>query len=155
VTSAGQLGVLASSERYKTAITSMGENTEKLRQLRPVSFHLKTDPTGTVQYGLIAEEVDKVYPELVIRDDAGKIQGVRYDELAPMLLNEMQRERERTMETIQGLAARNAEQAAMIAAQARDIQDMQQQLAELNELKQEMHAAIRQLKSKDPLVARR
>jgi hypothetical protein len=88
VTSSGQLGVLASSERYKTAITPMGENTKKLEQLRPVSFHLKTDPKGAVQYGLIAEEVDKVYPELVIRDDTGKIQGVRYDELAPMLLNE-------------------------------------------------------------------
>ena len=90
VTSGGQLGVLASSERYKTAIVPLGDaNTEKLKQLRPVSFHLKTDPKGAVQYGLIAEEVDKVYPELVIRDNAGKIQGVRYEELAPMLLNEV------------------------------------------------------------------
>jgi hypothetical protein len=55
-----------------------------------VSFHLKADPNGAVQYGLIAEEVDKVYPELVIRDDKGKTQGVRYDELAPMLLDEVQ-----------------------------------------------------------------
>jgi hypothetical protein len=86
----GHLGVLASSERYKTAIAAMGSNTEKLDQLRPVSFHLKTEPNGAVQYGLIAEEVDKVYPELVIRDETGKIQGVRYDELAPMLLNEVQ-----------------------------------------------------------------
>ncbi len=91
VTSSGQLGVLASSERYKTAIAPMdASNTEKLKQLRPVSFHLKSDPKGTVQYGLIAEEVNKVYPELVIRDEAGKIQGVRYDELAPMRLNEVQ-----------------------------------------------------------------
>jgi hypothetical protein len=45
-----------------------------------------------VQYGLIAEEVNEIYPELVIRDDQGKIQGVRYDELAPMLLSEMQRQ---------------------------------------------------------------
>jgi hypothetical protein len=90
VTAGGQLGVLASSERYKTAIAPMGPETEKLDLLRPVSFHLKTEPNGAVQYGLIAEEVDKVYPELVIRDAAGKIQGVRYDELAPMLLNEVQ-----------------------------------------------------------------
>src|SRR5450432_1306617 len=68
----------------------MGSDTTKLQELRPVSFHLKSDPHGAVQYGLIAEEVDKVYPELVIRDAAGKIQGVRYDELAPMLLNEVQ-----------------------------------------------------------------
>jgi hypothetical protein len=102
VTSKGQLGVLASSERYKTTIVPMGARTEKLKQLRPVSFHLKTDPNGVVQYGLIAEEVDRVYPELVIHDDAGKIHGVRYDELAPMLLNELQRQQ-------QTLAAQAAE----------------------------------------------
>jgi hypothetical protein len=92
VTAGGQLGVLASSERYKTAIEPMGANTEKLRRLRPVSFHLKADPIGAVQYGLIAEEVAKVYPELVIRDENGRIDGVRYDELAPMLLNEVQKQ---------------------------------------------------------------
>jgi hypothetical protein len=90
VTSSGRLGVLASSERYKTAISSMGHASSKLQRLRPVIFHLKTDPTGEVQYGLIAEEVNKVYPELVIRDEHGVVQGVRYDELAPMLLNEVQ-----------------------------------------------------------------
>jgi Chaperone of endosialidase len=63
-----------------------------LRRLRPVSFHLKADPIGAVQYGLIAEEVAKVYPELVIRDENGRIDGVRYDELAPMLLNEVQKQ---------------------------------------------------------------
>jgi hypothetical protein len=72
VTSSGQLGVLASSERYKTAIAPMGAGTEKLQELRPVSFHLKTDLNGPVQYGLIAEQVATVYPELVIRDQAGK-----------------------------------------------------------------------------------
>jgi hypothetical protein len=92
VTASGQLGVLASSERYKTAIEPMGAKTEKLQRLRPVSFHLKTDPIGVVQYGLIAEEVAKVYPELVIRDENGRIDGVRYDELAPMLLNEVQKQ---------------------------------------------------------------
>jgi hypothetical protein len=70
----------------------MGAKTEKLQRLRPVSFHLKTDPIGVVQYGLIAEEVAKVYPELVIRDENGRIDGVRYDELAPMLLNEVQKQ---------------------------------------------------------------
>jgi hypothetical protein len=92
ITSSGQLGVLASSERYKTEIAPMGAGTEKLQELRPVSFHLKSEPNGPVQYGLIAEEVAKVYPELVIRDDKGKIQGVRYEELAPMLLNEVQKQ---------------------------------------------------------------
>lgn len=75
-----------------TNITSMGASSDKLKQLRPVSFHLNSDPDGAVRYGLIAEEVNKVYPELVIRDAAGKIQGVRYDELAPLLVNEAQKQ---------------------------------------------------------------
>jgi hypothetical protein len=90
VTSSGQLGVLASSERYKTDISNMSETSAKLSRLRPVTFRYKKDPQGALQYGLIAEEVDNVYPELVIRDEAGKIQGVRYEELTPMLLNEVQ-----------------------------------------------------------------
>ena len=136
VTSSGQLGVLASSERYKTAIAPMGVGTEKLQQLRPVSFHLKTEPNGAVQYGLIAEEVAQVYPELVIRDAAGKIQGVRYDELAPMLLNEMQKQ----------------------AAEIRELKLKQTQSAtraELHDLKQQLQAALDALRSKDQLFAQR
>jgi hypothetical protein len=134
VTSSGRLGVLASSERYKTAITPMGANTEKLPLLRPVSFHLKSDPAGAVQYGLIAEEVDKVYPELVIRDDTGKIQGARYDELAPMLLNQMQHERKETT--------------AKFNAQGMEIRD-------LKKLVVEMRAGLLKLQAKDELAAQR
>ena len=92
VTTSGQLGILASSERYKTAVAPMGSSTAKLTQLRPVTFRLKDDPAREVQYGLIAEDVARVYPELVIRDDKGRIQGVRYEELTPMLLNEVQKQ---------------------------------------------------------------
>jgi hypothetical protein len=158
VTSSGQLGVLASSERYKTAIAPMGANTQKLQQLRPVTFHLKIDPEGAVQYGLIAEEVDKIYPELVIRDDQGKIQGVRYDELAPMLLNEMQKQQQKLAaedatlklqaENVAALTAQSEEQSA-------EIRGLKMQLAELNDLKQELRAALRQVQSKDQLVAQR
>ena len=130
VTANGQLGVLASSERYKTEIAPMASSTEKLHELRPVSFHLKSDPKGAVQYGLIAEEVNEVFPELVIHDNAGTIQGVRYDELTPMLLNEMQN-------------------------QAVQISELRQQVAELNNLKLEMRAALVALKSKDQLIAQR
>jgi hypothetical protein len=97
---------------------------------------LKTDPKGSVQYGLIAEEVANVYPELVIRDGTGKIQGVRYDELAPMLLNEVQKQ----------------------AVEIRELKQQQQQFAtqaELNDLKQQLQAALAALRSKDELVARR
>jgi trimeric autotransporter adhesin len=130
VTSSGQLGVLASSERYKTAIAPMGANTKKLQQLRPVTFHLMSDSSGTRQYGLIAEEVNKVFPELVIRDDAGNIQGVRYDELAPMLLNEVQKQQQ------------------LISVQAAKIASLERQLAGIQ-------AALVKLQPKDELVARR
>jgi hypothetical protein len=144
VSANGQLGVLASAERYKTDIASLGTTSEKLASLRPVSFHLKSEPNGTIQYGLIAEEVDKVYPELVIHDKEGKIQGVRYDELAPMLLNEMQKQQAT-------IAAQTAEIHTLEAQSA----ETQKQLAELNDLKKELNAAIREVKSKDSLVAQR
>jgi hypothetical protein len=137
VTASGQLGVLASSERYKTAIAPMGADSEKLQELRPVRFHLKTDPKGAVQYGLIAEEVAKVYPELVIRNGSGQIEGVRYDELAPMLLNEMQKQQRINAAQIE----RNNAQTARIASLERQLADIQ--------------AALGRLEPKDQVVARR
>jgi hypothetical protein len=130
VSSAGQLGVTVSSERYKTNISPMGTYTAKLTQLRPVTFHLKTDPGGALQSGLIAEEVAKVYPELVIRSASGRIDGVRYDELAPMLLNEVQQ-------------------------QAAQIRDLKQQVAELASLKQELHGALLRLDANAHVTANR
>jgi hypothetical protein len=121
VSSTGRLGVTVSSERYKTAITRMGSNSEKLEQLRPVTSHLKTDPHGALQYGLIAEEVAKVYPELVIRDGSGRIDGVRYDEIAPMLLNEVQQLRQK-------IAAQDQHS----AAQDVKISQLMQKLAEMH-----------------------
>jgi trimeric autotransporter adhesin len=151
INSSGQLGVVVSSERFKTAIAPMGSNTAKLQQLRPVIFKLKTDTKGTLQYGLIAEEVAKVYPDLVVRDQKGRIDGVRYDELAPMLLNEMQQQKQTIAaqsETITEQSKKSAAQDERIAAQGAQLRDMQQQLAE-------MHAALLMLQSKGQLVAQR
>ena len=122
----------------------MGANTVKLGQLRPVTFHLKTDPKGALQYGLIAEEVAKVYPELVIRNDKGRIDGVRYDELAPMLLNELQQQ----ATEIRALKEQ-------LVTQSSQLRSTQQQVTELQDLKQELHAALAKLQSKDALVAQR
>jgi Chaperone of endosialidase len=130
VSSTGRLGVRVSSERFKTAISSMGSNSAKFGQLRPVTFHLKSEPHGALQYGLVAEEVAKVYPDLVIRDGSGRIDGVRYDELAPMLLNEVQQQQQK------------------IAAQAAQLRDVQQQLAMLQ-------VALTKLQPKDEIVAQR
>jgi hypothetical protein len=146
VSSTGQLGVTVSSERFKTSIAPMGSSSGMLRRLRPVTFHLKTDPEGALQYGLIAEEVAKVYPELVIRNESGRIDGVRYDELAPMLLNEMQN--------------RDAAQERRIAAQAAEIRalkEQQKQLvtrAEMQDLKEQLQAAFLKLDGEGELVAK-
>src|SRR5260221_1501688 len=83
-------GTLVSSARYKQDIQPLEEQGEKLQQLRAMTFRYKQAPRGPLQYGLIAEEVAKVYPELVTRNAKGEIEGVRYDELAPLLLNEVQ-----------------------------------------------------------------
>jgi hypothetical protein len=106
-----------------------------------------------------------VYPELVIRNSKGEIQGVRYEELAPMLLNEMQKQ-QRTLTAQSEQAAVQAatihSQADRIETQAAEIRDlkaqheeMSKQLAELSDLKQEVHAALRQLKAHGELVAQR
>ncbi len=137
VSASGQLGVLASSERYKTAVASMGDSTRKLQLLRPVSFRLKSDPKHIVQYGLIAEEVDHVFPELVIRDDAGVIQGVRYDELAPMLLGEMQRQQKK------------------LATQESQLGELKQEFAAMQKLNREMQVTLGQLQAKARTVAMR
>jgi trimeric autotransporter adhesin len=95
VTATGQLGVVSSSRRYKEDIRSMGNTSNRLLKLRPVTFRYKQpDDRGQKpeQYGLIAEEVAKVMPELVIYNDKGQPETVAYQTLAPLLLNELQRE---------------------------------------------------------------
>jgi hypothetical protein len=144
VTAAGQLGVQGSSERFKTDIATMPQLSDKLAALRPVTFRYRTDPERVRQYGLIAEEVAKVYPELVIRDTAGRIQGVHYEELAPMLLNE-----------VQELQRKNAAQNAEIQDLAQEHAQMQRQLADIAGLKEELRAALRRLDLQGDLLAKR
>ncbi len=73
IDSKGQLGTLVSSERYKQDIQPLTDQHQKLQQLRPVTFHYKQEPKGSLQYGLIAEEVAQIYLELVTRDGTGKV----------------------------------------------------------------------------------
>ncbi len=88
----GQLGTFTSSQRFKKDIKSIDGVSDKLLQLRPVSFIYKEDTTNELQYGLIAEEVAKVYPELVQYDEEGKPFTVYYHLLTPLLLSELQKE---------------------------------------------------------------
>src|SRR5205085_12330821 len=84
INSSGQLGTVSSSARYKDDIRDMGNQSQRLQQLRPVTFHYKPDPNASQQYGLIAEEVAKVYPELVVRNKDGEVESVQYHQLIPM-----------------------------------------------------------------------
>jgi hypothetical protein len=151
VTTSGQLGVLASSERYKTAIKRMDVDSTKLQQLRPVTFHLKTEPQGVQQYGLIAEEVDKIYPDLVLRNESGQIEGVRYDELAPILLREVQQQQQ----TIEAESEKVSAQDQQLAAQAQVLRDLKQQFAEMVETNRQMQVALSSLQTKASQVASR
>jgi hypothetical protein len=84
--------MVLSSARYKRDIHDMGDASDALMKLRPVTFRYKDDAQGIKQYGLVAEEVEKLYPELVIRDTSEKVQSIRYLMLTSMLLNELQKQ---------------------------------------------------------------
>jgi hypothetical protein len=94
VNSNGKLGTSTSSARFKQDIKPMGKGSEAILVLKPVSFRYKKeiDPQSIPQYGLIAEEVEKVNPDLIIRDREGKPQTVRYEQINAMLLNEFLKE---------------------------------------------------------------
>ena len=100
VNASGQLGTLTSSRRFKTDIKPMDDASSVLHSLKPVTFHYKSeiDAKGIAQFGLIAEEVEKVCPDLVIRDEKGELQTVRYEQVNAMLLNEFLKEHKRIAE---------------------------------------------------------
>src|SRR5436190_21203517 len=90
--------IVASSERFKKDISTMEKASEAVLSLRPVTFHYKTDTKGTPQFGLIAEEVAKVNPGLVLPDKEGKPYTVRYEAVNAMLLNEFLKEHRKNEE---------------------------------------------------------
>ena len=106
IDAAGQMGTMSSSQRFKDDIKPMNKISEAILALKPVTFRYKSDSTGTPQFGLIAEEVAKVNPDLVVRDKDGEIYTVRYDQVNAMLLNEFLKEHKTVQEqgaTIAGL----------------------------------------------------
>jgi len=118
IDSAGQLGTVSSSRRFKNEIKPMDKASEAIPALKPVTFHYKSDNTGTPQFGLIAEEVANMNPDLVVRDENGEIYTVRYDAVNAMLLNEFLKEHRKVEQqeaTIVGLKS-------MVAQQQRDFQ---------------------------------
>ena len=126
INSANKLGTTVSSKRFKEDIKPMDKASEALLALKPVTFRYKKeiDPAGKSQFGLVAEEVEKVNPDLVVRDKEGKPYTVRYDQVNAMLLNEFLKEHRKVQKLeandaerqreIKGLAAKVKEQAALI-----------------------------------------
>lgn len=90
ISSVGQLGTVSSSQRYKENIQDMNDQSNIIYDLKPKTFNFKKHPDSPA-WGLIAEDVDQVFPQLVVYDNEGKPESVRYHELVPLLLNEIQK----------------------------------------------------------------
>jgi hypothetical protein len=119
VNSNGHLGTTTSSARFKDEIRPMGPASEAILALKPVTFRYKKeiDPQAIPEFGLVAEEVAKVNPDLIIRDKEGKPYTVRYEQINAMLLNEFLKEHRKVQELEKGMGALTAqlrEQAAQI-----------------------------------------
>ncbi len=115
----GRLGTRSSSQRFKDGIKPMDKASEAILALKPVTFHYKKeiDPDATPQFGLMAEAVEKINPDLVARDADGKAYTVRYDAVNAMLLNEFLKEHRTVQEQqkeIDALKAELKEQRAFI-----------------------------------------
>jgi Chaperone of endosialidase len=126
INSSGKLGTSTSSARFKAEIKPMEQTSEVLFALKPVTFRYKKeiDPAGTRQFGLVAEEVDKVNPDLVVRDEEGKPYTVRYEAVNAMVLNEFLKEHR----TVQELEQEVAALAATVKKQATEIQKISAQI---------------------------
>src|SRR5262249_19773205 len=135
VNSNGRLGTMTSSARFKDKIKPMGDASEAILTLRPVSFRYKKelDPEGDgkSQYGLVAEEVAEVNPDLVVLDKEGKPYSVRYDQVNALLLNEFLKEHKK------------------VEQQLREIQE---QRASIAELRNEMVSVMAHLKEQESKI---
>jgi len=133
INGAGLLGFQSSSRRFKEDIRDMGEASSALRRLRPVTFYYKqTEQSGPrqLQYGLVAEEVAEVYPELVEYSETGEPFAVRYHLLGPMLLNEVQRQ-DRQIQEQRRQIHEQAAQIAELKGQAAENADLKARLEKL------------------------
>lgn len=130
VNSSGKLGVATSSARFKEAIEPMKKASEAVLALKPVTFRYKeeVDPDRVPQFGLVAEEVEKVDPDLVVRDDDGKITSVRYEAVNAMLLNEFLKDHRRAVES-----QRKVEKLErLVAQQQKQIEELTSKRSEAN-----------------------
>jgi hypothetical protein len=120
IDSAGQLGTMSSSRRFKNEIEPMDKTSEAILSLKPVTFHYKSDEKNRAEFGLIAEEVAEVNPDLVVRDKNGDIYTVRYDAVNAMLLNEFLKEHCKVQELEATVAQQKKEFETAIAQQGKE-----------------------------------
>jgi uncharacterized coiled-coil protein SlyX len=127
IASDGHLGTVQSSARFKDEIKPMDRASEAILALQPVTFHYKADldPAAIPQFGLVAEQVEKVDPDLVVRSEDGKVTSVRYEAVNAMLLNEFLKEHRKIEEqqlTITRLESKIARQELTAAQQQKQIE---------------------------------
>ena len=136
----GKLGVAPSSKRFKNEIKPMEKESESILALKPVTFRYKQeiDANRIPQFGLVAEDVAKVNPDLVVRDREGKPYTVRYDAVNAMLLNEFIKEHQ----TVKELKATSEKQQTTIALQEEEIKAL---TASLKEQATQIHKVSAQL----------
>jgi hypothetical protein len=157
VNGSGQLGTLTSSARFKQDIRSMDDASDVILSLKPVTFRYKPqfDPLGLPQFGLVAEQVEKVCPSLVAHDDKGQVYTVRYEAVNAMLLNEFLKEHKRVeemgrtdAELVKQVAAQqkvNAEQAQTIGEQGKQLAAQQATIAEEQQMIKTLAASFKNL----------
>jgi hypothetical protein len=151
VNSNGKLGTATSSLRFKEDVEDMGQASDGLMRLRPVSFHYKPeydDGSHLLQYGLIAEEVARVYPDLVQMDESGRPFSVRYHFINAMLLNEVQKQQteiRRQRASSEEQAAELESQRAQLVAELGRGERQQARIAELEQAQAEQRRQIDQL----------
>ena len=123
VASDGHLGTITSSRRFKEDIKPMDKASEALFSLKPVTFRYKKeiDRTATLQFGLVAEDVEKINPDLVVRDENGKVNSVRYDQVNAMLLNEFLKEHRKVRELEATLARQQNDFQSKLSEQEKQI----------------------------------
>ena len=152
----GQLGVGLSSRRFKKEIKPMDKASEAILALKPVIFEYKSDDANTPQFGLIAEEVAEVNPDLVVRDKDGEIYTVRYDAVNAMLLNEFLKEHRENEEQQATIAELKSELRTVSSQQRSDIQTLtvrlEQQAAQIQKVSAqlELRGSAAQLAAENP-----
>jgi endosialidase-like protein len=135
VNSDNKLGTLASSRRFKEEIKPMEKASETILALKPVTFRYKKeiDANGTKQFGLVAEEVEKVNPDLVTRDEKGKPETVRYEAVNAMLLNEFLKEHRKVEELKSDFQATVAQQQKEIQALTATVKEQAAQIQKVSD----------------------